>query len=669
MNSDPRIGTFYKNSALAAPVYRPSESAAVMEDSAPMLRGRLLHKLLIIFLSLSIIPLLLAGYQLIHVGETYIQTQIIQAKNAIAQKVASNVISYLDDKRNVLQIVQKSSDFLSMDSRRQTPLLTNVMLAYPMFMRMKVVDIGGREITTVNLYQAGNTASTTDKAEEAQALRMIRTGQRYSGPVTRSVDGYPQMMLGVPIMASGRPLGVLLGTVNLTDLSSLVKDIVIDKKGYVYIVDLTSRRLVAHPDVLGTLLSKETPVEVQAAMLAPDDKSAGALEFSDQGGHRFLATYSTTGSQDWPELNWRVIVQQPVAEAYQASRQMRREILKMLLLVLTLTLIVGYWISHKIVVRVQTLQHAMESVSEGNFDVPEVPTSNDEFGALTDKFVSMAASLKDKTQRLMSAQGELQRWNTELETRVQSRTRDLKAAQEQIIVSEKLAALGEMASVVGHELRNPLAVMNNSVYFLKTKLTAAAGDAGLDPKIEKYLKMIESEITKSNTIIRDVLDFARNRALIAKPVKFDELVASAIERIVVPPTVTLKKDLQLGSMEVPIDEDEIRQVLVNLMENACQAMISGGMLTVGTKAYSDYAELLISDTGCGIPQEHLAKIFAPFFTTKSRGTGLGLAVVKKIIDRHQGVLKVESKTGEGTRFTIRLPMVRVEKGNANVRVG
>src|SRR6185436_3082964 len=154
----------------------------------------------------------------------------------------------------------------------------------------------------------------------------------------------------------------------------------------------------------------------------------------------------------------------------------------------------------------------MELVGEGQFDVPDVPASNDEFGSLTQKFLWMASSLKDKTWRLLKAQQELQNWNTQLEQRVQERTRALQEAQEQLISQEKLAALGQMASVVGHELRNPLAVMNNSVYFIKTKLTSSLGNIPLDPKLEKHLTIIESEIVKSNMIIRDVLDFARNRA-------------------------------------------------------------------------------------------------------------------------------------------------------------
>lgn len=631
---------------------------------APEPRGRLLHKLLLVFLAISVLPLLVSGYLLVQVGQNYIQNQVIQVKRGIAQKAAANVKSYMDDKRNTLQIIHKSGDFLTMNPARQKPILDNVMYAYPMFMRMKVVDLDGREVTTVS--RLANSPMPSMQSDIAEALRRTRAilGD-YVGPVTRSADGYPQMTLGVPIEAKPmQPKGVLLATVNLTDLSSLVKDIVIDEKGYVYIVDLASRRLVAHPDVLGTLLNKDTPVEVQAATLAPEDKSTGAMEFADQSGRRFLATYANV-----PSLQWRVIVQQPIEEAYQASRQMRRQILAVLLAVIVLTVALGVWISRRFVGRVQTLQRAMEQVGEGHFDVPAVPESNDEFGALTRKFISMAASLKDKTQRLVGAQAELQRWNSELESRVQARTRDLKAAQEQLIASEKLAALGQMASVVGHELRNPLAVMNNSVYLLKTKLAAAAGETGLDPKIDKYLGMIESEIGKSNTIIRDVLDFARNRALVAKPVRLDELVTHAIERITVPPAVALERQLTLGDLEVPVDEDEIRQVLVNLMENACQAMTSGGKLFVGTKTYAGpadsaaraeggYAEIAIADTGCGIPQEHLAKIFAPFFTTKSRGTGLGLAVVKKIIDRHQGQIRVDSRVGEGTRFTIRLPLQR-----------
>jgi signal transduction histidine kinase len=648
-------------------------------------RGKLLYKLLLIFLPLSLVPLLVAGFQLIRVGDNYIQKQIIGVKLGIAQKVASNVDSYLEDKINTLQIVHKSSDFITMNPPRQTEIMSNVMNAYPMFMRMAVVDINGREVASVN--RMGRAPRSEVVEEEREALRMIKSLGNYIGPVSRSPEGYPQMALAVPIeRIPGRPMGALLGVVNLIDLTSIIRDLVIDKKGYVYIVDIGKKQLVAHPDVQ-TLLSVEPPPEVRAAALAPEENASGAMEFTDQSKNRFLATYAKVPR--W--VNWRVFVQQPTAEAYASSKQMRSEIFKLLVGVIFVTVILGVAISQAIVKRVHTLQQAMEQVGEGNFDVPDVPTSNDEFGSLTEKFLWMAGSLKDKTVRLLSAQRELQKWNTELEQRVQERTRDLKDAQDQLIAQEKLAALGQMASVVGHELRNPLAVMNNSVYFLRTKLLMdplarreagegvaevatgegkaaevpssqpspilRTGEGELDAKVEKHLKIIESEIVKANTIIRDILDFARNRALNLSAQKVDELVEKAMERIQRPDNVTLKKDLQLKDLAVMVDEDELRQVLVNLMENACQAMTSGGALFVGTKAHQGGdVEIQIADTGCGIPEEHLKKIFAPFFTTKSRGTGLGLAVVKKVVERHHGTIEVVSKVGEGTTFHIRLPM-------------
>ncbi len=616
-------------------------------------RGKLLYKLLSVFLLLSIIPLMVAGFQLIRVGDNYIEKQIIGVKLGIAQKIASNVTSYMEDKKNVLQIVHKSSDFLSMNPRRQSEILGNVMNAYPMFMHMAVMDLDGQEITSVN--RMGRASQQETLREEKKALKLIKSLGDYIGPVSRSPEGYPQMTLGVPIeRIPGRPIGVLISIVNLIDLSSLIKDVIIDKKGFVYIVDMGQKHLVAYPDVT-TLLSSELPPAVRAAALAPEESGNGFIEFIDQGGHKFLATFATV-----PRLNWRVFVQQPIEEAYAASKQMRMEVFKELVLFILIALVAGVFISKAIVGRVRRLQEAMEQVGEGNFNVPDVPASNDEFGSLTEKFLWMANSLKDKTLKLVSAQKELQKWNSELEKRVHERTRDLKEAQEQLIAQEKLAALGQMASVVGHELRNPLAVMNNAVYLLKTKLTSPQSPAGDDDKnkIQKHLNTIEGEIAKSNSIIRDVLDFARHRALNLAPQKVDDLVDKAIERIQLPPGVSLKKDLGLQDLQVPLDEDEIRQVLVNLMENACQAMTSGGTLTVGTKAHADQIEITIGDTGCGIPQEHLHKIFAPFFTTKSRGTGLGLAVVKKIVERHEGQIEVKSKVGEGTTFHIKLPVKR-----------
>ncbi len=561
----------------------PAQAKAPV-SAAP--RGKLLHKLLLLFLALSIVPILLARFFLIGVSDYFIQKESRGVKLAIAQKIAGNVEAYMVNIQNILQVAHKSGDFLSMNRLNQTAIMSNVMNAYPMFMRMAVLGLDGREVAAVN--RISRQESPRDNTE---ALRTVLSAGYYQSFVSRSQEGYPRITIGVPIeRIPARPLGVLLGVVNLIDLSSLIKDLVVGKNGYVYIVDMNKRQLIAHPDIQ-TLLSPNPPPEVSAALLTEEGDS-GAVEFTDQKGNKFLNTYATVQHL---RFKWRVIVQQPTEEAYMASSQMRSKVNGLLVVVVVIVAIVAYGMSRAVVGRVLKLQAAMELVGEGKFDVPAVPASNDEFGALAEKFLWMAHSLKDKTYRLISAQFELRRWNSELERRVQERTRALQEAQERLIAQEKLAALGQMASVVGHELRNPLAVMNNSVYFLKTKLLAAAGEAGLDNKMEKHIRILESEIVKSNMIIRDILDFARNRALNTSTQKVDELVEKAIERIQLPPHVTVKKALGLPGGEAVLDEDEIRQVLVNLMENACQAMPSGGTLFVGTKTQGKSPSPLVGE--------------------------------------------------------------------------
>src|SRR5258708_8268034 len=294
------------NPALAA------STTILQEDlvtSREIRRGKLLYKLLIVFLSLSIVPLLVAGYQLIRVGDNYIQKQIIGVKLGIAQKVASSVTNYIEDKKNALQIVHKSSDFLTMKPQRQSEILSNVMNAYPMFMRMAVIDLNGREISSVN--RMGASSRSNFRPEDLQALRLIKSLGDYIGPASRSPEGYPQMTLGVPIeRIPGRPIGVLIGVINLIDLSSLIKDLVIDKNGDVYIVDMLNLQLIAHP-YTGILINKEIPPEIKALkeLIKENPKTfegsraaMGALEFHDDAtANNYLATYAAV-----PRLDWKV---------------------------------------------------------------------------------------------------------------------------------------------------------------------------------------------------------------------------------------------------------------------------------------------------------------------------------------------------------------------------
>ena len=213
-----------------------------------------------------------------------------------------------------------------------------------------------------------------------------------------------------------------------------------------------------------------------------------------------------------------------------------------------------------------------------------------------------------------------------------------------------MAAVGQLASGVGHELRNPLGVIKNATYFIKTMVGTE------DPKLVKHLNIMEREIGNSNKIISDLLGFSRTRPPAISPQDMNKVVDDALEVVEIPENIKLAKELGADLPNAMTDPDQIRQVFVNLGLNGIQAMSEGGQLKIATRRKDDFLEIEFSDTGGGIPEENLRKLFDPFFTTKARGIGLGLAVTQGIIERHKGAIEVKSRVGKGTTFLLRLPV-------------
>ncbi len=232
---------------------------------------------------------------------------------------------------------------------------------------------------------------------------------------------------------------------------------------------------------------------------------------------------------------------------------------------------------------------------------------------------------------------------------------ELRETQEQLVRSEKLAAIGQLAGGVGHELRNPLGAIKNAVYYIKGKV-AKSELAQREPRLMEFLDIMDDEINASNRIINDLLGFSRVGKPSVSPTKIEKVIEDALSRMHIPENIELTKKLDADLPEVEIDADQVRQVWVNIIMNAVQAMPKGGKLTIGAREKGEFLEVEIADTGGGIPQEAVGKIFDPLFTTKAKGIGFGLAVCKTIIDSHQGNIKVKSQVGKGTTFIIKLPL-------------
>jgi len=323
--------------------------------------------------------------------------------------------------------------------------------------------------------------------------------------------------------------------------------------------------------------------------------------------------------------------------------------------------------------RINEMIEATMKVARGDYSVQvELSSKNDEIDSLAMGLNMMIDDIRNSIEELHQANEELQATGEELRAaneelqatgeelraaneELQAANEELRETQEQLIRSEKLAAIGQLAGGVGHELRNPLGAIKNAVYYVKGKV--AKSELGQkEPRVIEFLDIADDEVNSSNKIINDLLGFSRMGKPAVSPAQIEKVIEEALSHLAIPENVEVVKELDAGLPEVNIDTDQTRQVLVNMIMNAVQAMPEGGKLTIGAKRRDKFLEVEISDTGCGIPKETIGKIFDPLFTTRAKGIGLGLAVCKAIIDRHQGNIEVESEVGKGATFTIRLPL-------------
>ncbi len=271
-------------------------------------------------------------------------------------------------------------------------------------------------------------------------------------------------------------------------------------------------------------------------------------------------------------------------------------------------------------------------------------------------FIEMVEDIDERKK----AEKELARLNENLEQLVEERTRELEKAQERLVRAEKLAAIGALASGVGHELRNPLGAVKNAAYYLKRKVSES-DFAKENPRIEEFLDIMENEIDASDKIIENLLGFARTQKPVFRPSDINEVLESALSIVRQPENIELVKELNTELPLATIDPDQVRQVFINMVSNAYQAMPEGGQLKIVTRLNQSSIEAEFSDTGCGMKDEILSQIFEPLYTTKAKGIGLGLAVSKAIVEGHNGEINVRSEIRKGTTFTIKLLIEQKEE--------
>lgn len=347
----------------------------------------------------------------------------------------------------------------------------------------------------------------------------------------------------------------------------------------------------------------------------------------------------------------------------QVEQRVNRGTLRVALFAFAFVLLAAIAVSllvHRLIYRpLRDLETGAERLAEGNLEQPIPVRSADEFGQLAGSFNTMMGALHESQTELRDAA-------RLLEQKVEERTQQLRAAEAEAVQREKLAATGLLASGIAHELNNPLTGVLTFSHLIRQKLPDGSQDA-------EDMDLVIRETKRCASIIRRLLDFARQKAPERTYADLNKLVSDTarfLERSVHLQGTAMTLNLDPDLPPVWVDENQLKQVVMNMLVNAQHATERGGTITVSTRRMPEpmaadpgeepveMIEIAIADTGCGIPERDLQRIFDPFFTSKEvgKGTGLGLSVSHGVVKAHGGMIRVESAVDHGTTFRIYLPV-------------
>lgn len=597
-------------------------------------------------------PVLLIGWHVLRVDNRVLQNEILDKQRTVAGQIAS-VLS---------EEISRKAQFFSVFTDLHTdfgghPFIDKEDIDYlriknPEITHISVLNNKGRQ-----LFYSSEESSRFSYASELDNIlhACVAQGKDYVGSVNR-VNGQLYALMAFPLRRHLRDVkitGVLVVEMNLATLGSALQESY--PEDLFVAVTSADGSLISYSGAEGGLaLEENLPLRarLQRWQQALDTRNGARLELPD--GQAVLVSRAQV-----PVMRWTVYVQQPADTIrrllLESTFHSLWDVLVILLVMIAFVLLTGYFVISPIVRPVRRLQEAAVKLEQEEDYMPQeqdLIIPRNEIGQLARVFLHMAQVLRDRKNALVCAQQELAGMNKELELRVQQRTAELKAATDELVKAERLAAIGQMASIISHEIRNPLAVISNATRLIKTI------EPPKDAKLIKQFSIIEAEIKQANSIISEVLGFARSRDMILSTIDLNSYLHDLLLSFPASSGIRLQEKLDPESVRLKIDAEEMKQAVRNLISNACEAMQGQGTVTLGTRVGKKVVCIYVADEGPGVPDALKEKIFSPFFTTKARGTGLGLAVVRKAVGRHKGKMFIHNRATGGVVFEIYLTIYR-----------
>jgi signal transduction histidine kinase len=577
-------------------------------------RTTILYRFLRFVLPLTIVSILITSVIISSTSYKNFLRTVNQDYSNIIMSASGEIRLYMEDARKGLAGLAWILSSTKLDPWQEEIALTAFHHTAPEFMSLSLVSLDGKETVRVGRELEGMAFAQDEAYEEALAGRNAVSG------VMLSKENIPYVHIAAPVISLGRVRVVLLGVLNLKSVWNVLQGINIGRTGQVYVMDLSSGRLIGHREidrVIRALPAAEPQVlaKLREAGLAPVQWT----EATDKGSAYCLG-YTI------PDLQWVVVLSQMDREIYSYVYENIQWAVAATLIISFFAALLGWRQVKRFLTPIHALHGQVRKIGKGDLDDKISVESKDEIGDLSEAFNEMTDSLKGFIAR-------------EVET------------AKELVHAKNLAILGMTSSKVTHEVGNLLNNLGLVLHTLrKEKLTPCGARA---------IEILERDSDRVQRFIHDFLQFAKKPELELHRLDLGGVLGELLN---VHGPQAEEKGIQIDLLWPPdlppvnVDPIMISQVFNNLVKNAVEAFSGPGTITVEGSVGGGCLRIVVKDTGPGIPQDMLGRIFDPFFTTKGKkGTGLGLSICKTIVEAHRGTIECRSESGGGTTFVIDLP--------------
>lgn len=576
------------------------------------------NRMLLTYVGIGALPLIIVSVILISLTRNTVQSYIYERNMETARRASNEIFLFVKEPLSILKTTALSRDIVEMDPFAQGTLINKMKDEISIFRKIFVVSDSGKVTATTRFGEEKSFVGG------APFFLRARNGEEFLSDVYFSESGYPLLTIAEPIRQYDQFVGVLAGEIDLKNIWNLVDSITIGNTGFAFLLSADGR-VISHRE-------KEK--------IRQKEDYSGYQFFQDLREHRSgVATYNLDGTENLlvyvpiPKLNWGIVVQQSQHEAFTLARQMQARVLIFTAATILIALLLGILSVQRISGPILELVKGVREYAHGNLAHNIELKSKDELGELAQEFNSMSSSLQKNQKKLQRM--------------------------------ERLAALSRFASLVSHEIRNPLNSMNINMQILKRIINRPEIDS---QRKVKYLEVISSEITRMNDLVNNFLTIARPPELTMIRTDLHQVLEEVLlvqEARATSEGIEIRRCFTPETITGMFDYNQLKQVFHNIVVNAFEAMKDGGVLEVGTTVVEQnraeslsvpFLRIEFKDSGEGIPREIMKEVFEFYYTTKRAGTGLGLAIAKQIIEAHKGRISLESEPGAGSSVFIELPI-------------